>query len=94
MTSDGGRTWTYRNDSPGLSREEILLVSPNEGWYFGDGPPNGNCLRCLYVTRDEGRSWKQVAPGVIDSTYSNVMGVPIFEDTNRGYLAVNSVRRG
>jgi photosystem II stability/assembly factor-like uncharacterized protein len=95
MTSDGGRTWSSRDDWPGLSREQILLVNPKEGWYFGDGPPNGDCVSCMYVTRDGGRSWKRIEPpGATDPNYANVMGVPTFEDTNHGYIVVNSRRRG
>jgi photosystem II stability/assembly factor-like uncharacterized protein len=91
LTSDGGRTWNRAADAPELEQAEVLAVTPSEGWLFGvDHDTN----RRLYVTRDGARSWQEVAPEPPGLAYSQIHGLPTFEDAERGFLQVNGVGRG
>ena len=82
LTSDGGRTWNESATVPELTNVQMLLVSPSEGWLFGPEVLDGNYL---YVTRDGARSWQQVAPTVPGSMYSEVQGLPTFENAKQGF---------
>jgi photosystem II stability/assembly factor-like uncharacterized protein len=92
VTSDGGRTWHDPADAPSLVTTKMLLVTPSEGWLYGDDEPEG--IWRLYVTRDGARSWQEVAPEVAGLADSHVMGPPTFEDAGHGLLQVNGVRGG
>ena len=90
LTSDGGRTWNESATAPELTNVQMLLVSPSEGWLFGPEVLDGNYL---YVTTDGARSWQQVAPTVPGSMYSEVQGLPTFENAKQGFLEVVGARR-
>ena len=91
LTSDGGRTWKRAADAPQLSQTEMLLLSPSEGWLYGvdlfDSPS-------LYVTRDGGHSWQEVAPEPAGLADGQIHGLPTFEDAEHGFLQVNGLGAG
>jgi photosystem II stability/assembly factor-like uncharacterized protein len=90
LTSDGDRTWKQAADAPELSKPEMLLVTPSEGWLYG------NSLEVdwgLYVTRDRARSWQEVAPEPAGLEDCDVNGLPTFEDAKHGFLQVKCVPR-
>jgi photosystem II stability/assembly factor-like uncharacterized protein len=92
VTSNGGRTWSHPDDAPNLLQSEMLLVTPSEGWLYGDDEIEGTSR--LYVTRNGARSWQEVAPQPADLADSDVMGVPTFKDAQHGFLQVNGIRGG
>ncbi len=85
LTSDGGKTWKKAARAPNALDGEILLVSPSEGWLYGGEAAD---INHLYVTRDGARSWREVAPNIPGSMYSEVRGLPTFKDTKHGFLEV------
>jgi photosystem II stability/assembly factor-like uncharacterized protein len=88
LTSDGGRTWKRAPDAPELTRTQMLLVTPSEGWLYGD---DHDTISRLYVTRDGARSWQEVAPVPAGLSYSEVMGLPAFNAAKHGFLQVNGL---
>ncbi len=90
LTSDGGKTWKKAAGAPNALNAEMLLLSPSEGWLYG-----GEALEInqLYVTRDGAHSWQEVAPDIPGSMYSEVRGLPTFEDAKHGFLEVVGPRR-
>lgn len=85
-TSDGGMTWKYTIDSPGVFGS-VRFVDINDGWIAG-GPGNQD----LYVTHDGSKSWRKIlltAPtGLTANAYPIYEQPPIFTDSKHGYLPV------
>jgi photosystem II stability/assembly factor-like uncharacterized protein len=87
LTSDGGRTWKQSTNAPELGNVQMLLINPSEGWLYGGEVLDVNHL---YVTRDGAHSWQEVAPSLPGSSYSEVQGLPTFENAKHGFLEVTS----
>ncbi|HSU58109.1 MAG TPA: glycoside hydrolase domain-containing protein [Bryobacteraceae bacterium] len=84
-TEDGGKTWNWVN-SPGFSGP-ITFASLRDGWllgYFGGDK--------LYVTHDGCNTWQEVSlspPQIGSAIYRRFQGIPVFQDQQKGYLAVH-----
>jgi photosystem II stability/assembly factor-like uncharacterized protein len=85
LTSDGGRSWKRAARAPEMSSSEMLLVTPSEGWLYGEDHDGG---WGLYVTRDGARHWNEVAPQVEGIGINGCAGVPTFKDAKHGFLQV------
>jgi photosystem II stability/assembly factor-like uncharacterized protein len=84
MTVDGGQTWKLPPDSPWVAGD-LAPVSPNDVWLLG-GPGEK-----LYVTHNEGRSWRQLelkAPGETGLAVYATYDLPTFSDAEHGFLPV------
>ena len=103
-TSDGGRTWQAPSDDY-VSAGAFCLVTSGEGWQLS--PPSwfGNDTWELSVTRNGGKSWKEVSVPIPDeirravgfgsSTLEvNYHDLPTFENSERGFLPVTYMAEG
>jgi photosystem II stability/assembly factor-like uncharacterized protein len=89
VTSDGGRTWSRASNAPVLSADDMLLVTPSDGWMIGTSPFSD---KELYVTHDGTKSWQRVLMDkpreVLPATLARYYQLPTFEDNERGLLLV------
>ena len=89
VTADGGRSWGWASESPGVSGK-IRFTTLKDGWLAG-GPGNQE----LYVTHDACGSWQKVslvAPGKGSAeTYPLFDQPPVFVDSLHGFLPVTFV---
>ena len=85
QTSDGGKTWVWSSDSPGVSGS-ILFLNTEQGWLAGG--PGGEKL---YATRDGAKSWQELSlnapPEAAPSMYP-VYDLPSFKDSKHGSIPV------
>jgi photosystem II stability/assembly factor-like uncharacterized protein len=84
-TQDGGRTWQERTLPLG---EPVAFIDSGRGWVAG-GPAGDP----LYHTRDGGVTWEaQSLPlTAAPSTGRTLVGLPQFEDLQKGLLPVTSI---
>ena len=90
VTSDGGKTWNWVLESPGVSGS-IRFLSLRDGWLAG-GPGD----QSLHVTHDQSASWQNVGtqvqrPSGTDEAAS--YDLPTFEDGRNGFLPVTYSER-
>lgn len=84
-TSDGGRTWDWVKQGPGVAGT-ILLLTDKDGWLAG-GPGDTE----LYATHDAGSTWQKTslqAPKELGSAVYPTYDLPTFEDRLHGFVAV------
>ncbi|MFZ0317992.1 MAG: hypothetical protein WAL56_02625 [Candidatus Sulfotelmatobacter sp.] len=92
-TVDGGRTWTQLPHDSLPMAENFHFINAKDGWIAGGGQPESD----LYVTRNGGDTWSQVAvppPAEIKveawpPTKNGVWPdyhLPFFENATRGFL--------
>ncbi|HEY6299946.1 MAG TPA: sialidase family protein [Candidatus Binatus sp.] len=89
VTSDGGRTWSRSPNAPRLATDDMLLVTPNDGWMIGTSVFSD---KELFVTHDGTKSWQQVLVDtpkeVLPATMARYYQLPTFEDSKHGLLLV------
>lgn len=85
-TDDGGQTWNWVS-SPNHSGP-MYFHSLNDGWIISNYG-----ARQLYVTHDGTKSWQEThlnVPTELGSPiYPEFLAMPMFKDSDTGYLAVN-----
>ena len=84
-TTDGGKTWDWVPDSPGVSGA-IRFSTLKDGWRAG-GPGGAK----LFVTHDGSRTWREVMlapPPQVQQAVHPTYDLPTFEDGKHGYLPV------
>jgi len=85
-TEDGGQTWNWVG-SP-IHCGPIYFHSLKDGWLISDAG-----ARELYVTHDGAKSWQETrlqAPSELGAAvYPTFMEMPMFKDSQNGYLAVH-----
>ena len=84
VTIDGGRTWDWVPESPGVSGS-IRFIDLKNGWLAGG--PN----QFLYATHDGSKSWQELslkAPPDLGKATNPLYDLPTFEDEKNGFLPV------
>jgi len=84
-TVDGGKTWTFLPNGPGVAGE-ILLLNDKDALLAG-GPGDTE----LWTTHDAGNTWQQIslpAPVDIGSANFRRYDIPVFKDRLSGFVPV------
>lgn len=85
-TGDGGQTWNWVN-SP-VHSGQLYFHTLEDGWIISNYG-----ARQLYFTHDGAKSWQETrlkAPAELSPTlYPEFLEMPVFQDGQNGYLAVN-----
>ena len=85
-TSDGGKSWDWAPDSPGVSGS-VRFINLKDGWLAG-GPGNQR----LYVTHDSSNSWQELSmkapPEAGRAIYPTYDQPPLFDNSSHGFLPV------
>lgn len=86
VTNDGGKTWDWPPQGPGVFGR-IRFVNPKNGWLAG-GPGDEK----LYATHDGSSSWQEVSlqapPQAGKAVYPTFDQPPSFTADGRGFLSV------
>jgi photosystem II stability/assembly factor-like uncharacterized protein len=84
-TADGGKTWEWVEESPGVSGA-IRFTTLKDGWLAG-GPGDQK----LFVTHDGSRSWQEISlplPVEAQRATRATYDLPTFESEQQGFLPV------
>ena len=70
VTSDGGKTWERADTYPGPNSNDMVLVTPDEGWVYGTVEPDG-FPTSLFVTRNGTKNWQELSTEPITNLGDN-----------------------